>query len=108
MDSGVEIEHIMPQTCPNKASYGVTEEEYALLINRLEIWPCWKTASTSPYITMITQAKASPTASKFISQKSIPGLIDQGTDTAITRTNKKLASWSEWNKLLSKLVRGCL
>ena len=34
-ETAVEIEHIMPQTCNNKAAYGVTDDEYNVYINRL-------------------------------------------------------------------------
>ena len=33
--TAVEIEHIMPQTCTDKASYDLDEEEFAVYIHRL-------------------------------------------------------------------------
>lgn len=99
MDNGVEIEHIMPQTCYDKASYGVNDEEFSLLINRLGNLTLLensinKSIQNNDYA---SKSKAYQ-QSKFYLTKSIPKLVDQGADTAITRTNKKLAAWEEWNK----------
>ena len=99
IDNGVEIEHIMPQTCYDKASYGVNDEEFSLLINRLGNLTLLensinKSIQNDDYASKIKAYQQS----KFYLTRSIPKLVDQGADTAITRTNKKLAAWEEWNK----------
>lgn len=99
VDSGVEIEHIMPQTCYDKAAYDVNDEEYELLLNRLGNLALLKNSlNKSIHNDDYASKSIAYQQSKFYLTKSIPGLVDQGTDTAITRTNKKLSSWSIWNK----------
>jgi len=99
MDSGVEIEHIMPQTCYDKASYGVNNEDFDILINRLgNLALLENSINKSIHNEDYASKSAAYQQSKFYLTKSIPGLVDQGTNTAITRTNKKLISWGVWNK----------
>lgn len=99
MDSGVEIEHIMPQTCYDKSAYGVNDEEYDMLLNRLgNLALLENSINKSIHNDDYASKSVAYQQSKFYLTKSIPGLIDQGTDTAITRTNKKLTSWCDWNK----------
>lgn len=99
VDSGVEIEHIMPQTCYDKAAYDVNDEEYELLLNRLgNLALLENSLNKSIHNDDYASKSIAYQQSKFYLTKSIPGLVDQGTDTAITRTNKKLSSWSIWNK----------
>ena len=99
VDSGVEIEHIMPQTCHDKSAYGVNDEEYDMLLNRLgNLALLENSLNKSIHNDDYASKSTAYQQSKFYLTKSIPGLVDQGTDTAITRTNKKLTAWSKWNK----------
>jgi len=99
MDSGVEIEHIMPQTCYDKTSYGVNDEEYSSLINRLgNLTLLENSINKSIHNDDYASKSIAYQQSKFYLTKSISGLVDQGSDTAITRTNKKLTAWGVWNK----------
>ncbi len=99
MDTGVEIEHIMPQTCYDKDSYGVNDEEFNLLINRLgNLTLLENSINKSIHNDDYVSKSIAYQQSKFYLTKSIPNLVDQGTDTAITRANKKLTAWEVWNK----------
>lgn len=99
MDSGVEIEHIMPQTCPDKSKYGVNDEEFSLYINRLGNLTLLENSINKSIQNDDYSAKSiAYQQSKFYLTKSIPALVDQGGQTAITRTNKKLSAWSAWNR----------
>lgn len=99
IDSGVEIEHIMPQTCYDKAAYGVTDEEYDLLLNRIgNLSLLENSINKSIHNDDFTSKVIAYQQSKFYLTKCIASLFDQGTDTAITRTNKKLKAWRTWTK----------
>lgn len=97
--TGIEIEHIMPQTCDDKAMYGVTEEEYDIYLHRLGNLTLLensinKSIRNNDYVSKSAEYRKS----KFYLTKSLSGLETQGTDTAINRANKKLCSWEQWNK----------
>lgn len=98
MDSHVEIEHIMPKSCLNKSAYGMDEESFEVYLSKLGNLTLLensinKSIQRADYATKCVEYKKS----KFYLTASISGLVDQGTNTAITRTNKKLSSWAEWN-----------
>lgn len=99
VDSSIEIEHIMPQTCKDIEDYGMTPEEYEIYINRLGNLTLLensinKSIHNKKYSEKIEDYKKS----NLYLTRSIPELVEQGTDTAINRTNKKLQAWSKWNK----------
>lgn len=99
LNTGVEIEHIMPQTCNNRLSYGVNDEEFDSLINRLgNLALLENSINKSIHNDDYASKSIAYQQSKFYLTKSIPGLVNQGVDTAITRANKKLTEWKVWNK----------
>jgi hypothetical protein len=97
--SGVEIEHIMPQSCPDKAQYGVTEEEFPVYLNRLGNLTLLESSINKSIRNESYAEKAKAyQQSKFYLTSALSELVDQGIDTAINRTNKMLRSWKTWNK----------
>ena len=98
-ESAIEIEHIMPQTCTDKTSYGITDEEFPVYINRLGNLTLLensinKSIQNSSYQTKSIDYKKS----KFYLTSSLSALVDQGQNTAINRTNSLLSFWPAWNK----------
>ena len=99
IDSAVEIEHIMPQTCDDKSAYNITDEEYEVYLNRLgNLTLLENSINRSIHNDSYEEKSKAYKASKFHLTRSLPVLIDQGQNTAITRTNKMLRAWSEWKK----------
>ena len=99
MESGIDIEHIMPQTCTDKSEYGMSNEEFDGYINKLGNLTLLENSINKSIQNQDYAFKCEAyQQSKFYLTKSVSGLVDQGTDTAITRTNKKLSAWSVWNK----------
>ena len=95
----VEIEHIMPQTCNNKAAYGVTDDEYNVYINRLgNLTLLENSINKSIQNDMYDLKTAAYKVSKFYLTSAISELVNQGQDAAINRTNAILRAWSEWTK----------
>lgn len=99
LEYGVEIEHIMPQVCYNKSEYELTEEDFPNYLNRLgNLTLLENSINKSIHNDDYSSKSIAYQQSKFYLTKAIPQLIDQGENTAITRTNKKLTAWSSWNK----------
>ncbi len=99
MQWSVEIEHIMPQTCPDKSAYGLTEEEFPVYLNRLGNLTLLESSINRSVHNESYSVKAQAyKASMFYLTSSLSGLVDLGQDTAINRTNSLLCSWREWNK----------
>ena len=97
--TAVEIEHIMPQTCENKTMYGVDEEEFPIYLHRLgNLTLLENSINKSIHNDLYESKAASYKQSKFYITSSLPGLVDQGQDTAINRTNRLLRAWPQWNK----------
>ena len=97
--TAVEIEHIMPQTCENKGAYGVDEEEFPIYLHRLgNLTLLENSINKSIHNDLYESKAASYKQSKFYITSSLPGLVDQGQDTAINRTNRLLRAWPQWNK----------
>lgn len=100
--SSVEIEHIMPQNCSDKAGYGMTAAEFPVYLNRLGNLTLLenslnKSIKNDPYPVKCTAYQMSA----FYLTRSIPQLVYQGGPTAgnaINKTNKLLSSWNVWNK----------
>ena len=98
-DTVVEIEHIMPQTCNDKAAYGVTDDEFSVYINRLgNLTLLENSINKSIQNDMYAEKTTAYKGSKFYLTSAISELINQGQDTAINRTNAILTAWSEWTK----------
>lgn len=96
---GVEIEHIMPQTCEDKQVYGVSEEEFPVYLNRLGNLTLLENSINRSIQNSTYKEKCEAyRKSRFYLTKSLPALVDQGKDTAINRTNGMLTAWTEWNK----------
>ena len=97
--SAVEIEHIMPQTCEDKAQYGVTDEEFDTFINRLgNLTLLENSINKSIHNDTYNKKTAAYRQSRFYLTSALPELVDQGNDTAINRTNSLLMAWSVWDK----------
>jgi uncharacterized protein with ParB-like and HNH nuclease domain len=99
LQNTVDIEHIMPQSCPDTAQYGVTEEEFPVYRDRLGNLTLLessinKSIQNDAYDEKVKAYKQS----KFYLTSALSELVDQGTDTAINRTNKLLRSWKTWDK----------
>ncbi len=99
MQSGIEIEHIMPRTCADKAAYGMSEEDFPIYINRLGNLTLLENSINKSIQNDVYAHKAqSYRQSKFYLTSSLSGLTDQGHDTAINRTNQLLRAWPTWDK----------
>ena len=97
--SAVEIEHIMPQTCDDKARYSVAEEEFETYINRLgNLTLLENSINKSIHNDAYDKKVIAYRQSRFYLTSSLPELVNQGNDTAINRTNGLLSSWDVWNK----------
>ena len=99
IDSSIEIEHIMPQTCKNVEAYGMTSDDYEIYINRLgNLTLLENSINSSIHNNDYAEKCEEYKKSKFYLTISIPELVEQGKNTAINRTNEKLHAWSMWNK----------
>lgn len=99
LDTGVEIEHIMPKTCYDKSTYGLTDDEFGIYLNRMgNLTLLENSINKSIHNDIYSNKCEAYQQSKFYLTKSIPALIDQGENTAINRANKKLRDWNTWDK----------
>jgi len=99
VQSTVEIEHIMPQTCPDKSQYGMTEEEFSVYLNRLGNLTLLENSINKSIKNDAYDEKAKAyKQSKFYLTSALSELVDQGMDTAINRTNRILRAWKSWDK----------
>ena len=97
--TAVEIEHIMPQTCTDKASYDLEEEEFAVYIHRLgNLTLLENSINKSIHNDNYASKSVAYKQSKFYITSSLSALVNQGQDTAINRTNLLLSAWPDWNK----------
>ena len=97
--TAVEIEHIMPQTCTDKASYDLDEEEFAVYIHRLgNLTLLENSINKSIHNDNYANKSIAYKQSKFYITSSLSALVNQGQDTAINRTNLLLSAWPDWNK----------
>ena len=89
----------MPQTCDDKAQYGMTDEEFESYINRLgNLTLLENTLNKSIHNESYVQKIGAYKQSKFYLTSALPELTNQGSNTAINRTNTLLSSWPTWNK----------
>jgi len=99
INSSMEIEHIMPQTCKEVEAFGMALEDYEIYINRLgNLTLLENSINSSIHNKNYSEKCEEYKKSKFYLTISIPELVEQGTNTAINRTNKKLHAWEKWNK----------
>lgn len=99
VQSTVEIEHIMPQTCPDMVQYGMSAEEFPIYLNRLGNLTLLENSINKSIKNDAYGEKAKAyKQSKFYLTSALSELVNQGTDTAINRTNKILRSWKTWDK----------
>ena len=97
--TAVEIEHIMPQTCTDKASYDLDEEEFAVYIHRLgNLTLLENSINKSIHNDNYANKSVAYKQSKFYITSSLSALVNQGQDNAINRTNLLLSAWPDWNK----------
>ena len=97
--TAVEIEHIMPQTCTDKASYDLDEEEFAVYIHRLgNLTLLENSINKSIHNDNYANKSIAYKQSKFYITSSLSALVNQGQDTAINRANLLLSAWPDWNK----------
>ena len=97
--TAVEIEHIMPQTCTDKASYDLDEEEFAVYIHRLgNLTLLENSINKSIHNDNYANKSVAYKQSKFYITSSLSALVNQGQDTAINRANLLLSAWPDWNK----------
>lgn len=89
----------MPQICPDKSQYSITEEELSIYMNRLGNLTLLENSINKSIQNEGCDVKAKAyKQSKFYLTSALPELVDQGIDTAINRTNKILRAWPNWNK----------
>lgn len=94
-----EIEHIMPQTCVDKAQYGVDENEFSIIVNRLgNLTLLENTINRSIHNSTYQDKCVEYRQSTVYLTSSLPELVDVGKNNAITKANEKLKAWPEWNK----------
>jgi len=97
--TAVEIEHIMPQTCPCKSDYSITDEEFDVYINRLgNLTLLENTINKSIQNDSYSIKSQAYKQSKFYLTSALSELVNQGQNTAITRTNEILTSWDVWSR----------
>ena len=97
--TAVEIEHIMPQTCTDKAQYDLDEEEFAVYIHRLgNLTLLENSINKSIHNDNYANKSIAYKQSKFYITSSLSALVNQGQDTAINRANLLLSAWPDWNK----------
>lgn len=97
--TAVEIEHIMPQTCDDKAMYEVNEEEFDVYLHRLgNLTLLENSINKSIHNNIYANKSIAYKQSKFYITSSLSELVNQGQDTAINRTNLLLSAWPDWNK----------
>lgn len=98
-ETAVEIEHIMPQACENKATYDVSDDEFNVYINRLgNLTLLENSINKSIQNDSYNDKSVEYKKSKFYLTSAISELVNQGQDTAINRTNAILKSWEGWDK----------
>ena len=97
MATGVDIEHIMPVKCSDIFVYEIAEDEFDMYLNRLgNLTLLENSINKSIHNSTYETKRMTYPQSRFHLTKSIPSLTGVGTNTAITRTNQKLKSWSVW------------
>lgn len=95
----VEIEHIMPQTCPDKMAYAMSEEDFPVYLNRLgNLSLLENSINKSIQNESYSDKVLAYVKSKFYLTSCIGALVDLGANTSINRTNKYLKAWTYWNK----------
>lgn len=96
--TGVDIEHIMPVTCPDRSMYGVSDEDFDTQVHRLGNLTLLEASINKSIHNSTYSAKCSAyTHSKFYLTRSISSLAAIGINNAITRTNQRLKAWAVWN-----------
>ena len=99
METAVEIEHIMPQTCNDKSAYNISDEEFHVYLNRLGNLTLLENSINKSIQNDCYDSKSvAYRGSKFYLTSAISELINQGQNTAINRTNDMLTAWTEWTK----------
>lgn len=94
-----EIEHIMPKTCVDKAQYGVDEDEFQVIVNRLgNLTLLENTINRSIHNSTYKDKCVEYKQSGVYITSALPELVDVGKNNAITKANEKLKAWPEWNK----------
>ena len=89
MQTAVEIEHIMPQTCADKELYGMNDEDFSVYINRLG--NLTRNSINKSIHNDVYANKSKAYQSKFYLTSSLSELVNQ---YPINRTNDLLV----WNK----------
>lgn len=99
VQTGVEIEHIMPQACEDPAQYGLSPEEFPVYLNRIGNLALLENSINKSIQNKGYAEKAEAyRKSKFYLTAALSGLVDQGCNTAINRTNALLRAWAAWDK----------
>lgn len=98
-DNQYQIEHIMPQTCKEVATYGVTKEEFEYQDNLMgNLTLLEKTFNSScKNASYDDKCKIYPNSCFYLTS-SLPMLEDVGKNTKANDLNKRLKFWDSWNK----------
>lgn len=95
---GIEIEHIMPQTCDNPQKYGLDDVGYQEKKNKLgNLALLEKSINASIQNDKYENKCKEYSKSKFYLTKSIRELENVGSNTAVNKMNDRLKCWKEWN-----------
>ena len=95
---GIEIEHIMPQTCDNPSIYGLGKEEYEVKKNKLgNLLLLEKSINASIQNDIYEEKCKDYEKSKFYLTKSVRELKNVGSNTAVNKMNNRLKSWEKWD-----------
>lgn len=95
---GVEIEHIMPQTCSTPNIYGLTSDEYEEKKNKLgNLTLLEKSINASIQNDTYASKCVEYEKSKFYLTNSLHKLKNVGNNTAYTKMNARLSCWSQWS-----------
>ena len=98
--SNIEIEHIMPQECPDFTQYGVTDgdefNKYLMSIGNLTLLE--KTQNSACKNKSYSEKKDFYQNSNIYLTKSIHGLSSVGVYNAATKMDEKLKCWAIWDK----------
>ena len=96
---GVEIEHIMPQTCDAPERYGYDEDSYNYNKNKLgNLALLEKSINASIQNDTYENKCIDYEKSKFYLTKSIRKLENVGVNTAVNKMNDRLKCWDKWDK----------
>ena len=97
---GVEIEHIMPQTCSDYSQYGMDDVDFEVYRNRIGNLTLLEKSINASIQNDGYKNKCNDYAkSKLYLTSSLNKLENVGQNTGINKLNSKMKCWYDWNKV---------